>query len=322
MNYIVFDLEWNQGNGDSEAPVACLPFEVVEIGAVKLNDDCIMVNEFSQLVKPQVYHEMNQITGRLIHLQMQELERGKPFAETAEAFLDWCGPEEYLFCTWGSLDLTELQRNMQYHKMTQLSKGPIAFLDVQKLFSIAFEDGKSRRSLEHAVDYLQMEKDIPFHRAFGDAHYTARILAKILAEKPDTLKNLSYDVFHPPVDRKSEIKVRFDNYEKFISREFESRAEAFADREVAASKCYLCHRNLRKKIRWFTPNGKNYYCLAYCEIHGYMKGKIRVRKSSEEKVYIVKTTKMTTPEEAVLLKIRSEHVKKQQREHLLRQRGS
>ena len=125
-----------------------------------------------------------------------------------------------------------------------------------------------------------------------------------------------------PVDRKSEIKVRFDNYEKFISREFESRAEAFADREVAASKCYLCHRNLRKKIRWFTPNGKNYYCLAYCEIHGYMKGKIRVRKSSEEKVYIVKTTKMTTPEEAVLLKIRSEHVKKQQREHLLRQRGS
>lgn len=69
---------------------ACL-FEVVEIGAVKLNDDCIMVNEFSQLVKPQVYHEMNQITGRLIHLQMQELERGKPFAETAEAFLTGAG---------------------------------------------------------------------------------------------------------------------------------------------------------------------------------------------------------------------------------------
>lgn len=322
MNYIVFDLEWNQSSTGQEAETARLPFEIVEIGAVKLNCHGFRIGEFGELIKPAVYHEMNQITGRLIHLQMQELEGGRPFVRVAESFLKWCGEEDYWFCTWGSADLTELQRNMKFYEMAPLSKGPIAFLDVQKLFSIAFEDRKSRRSLEHAVDYLQMEKDIPFHRAFGDAHYTARILAKILAEKPDTLKNLSYDVFHPPVDRKSEIKVRFDNYEKFISREFESRAEAFADREVAASKCYLCHRNLRKKIRWFTPNGKNYYCLAYCEIHGYMKGKIRVRKSSEEKVYIVKTTKMTTPEEAVLLKIRSEHVKKQQREHLLRQRGS
>mgnify|MGYP007105526883 CR=1 FL=1 len=148
----------------------------------------------------------------------------------------------------------------------------------------------------------------------------AAFFAGILAEKPDTLKNLSYDVFHPPIDKKSEIKVRFDNYEKFISKEFESRAEAFLDREVVSSKCYLCHRNLRKKIRWFTPNGKNYYCLAHCESHGYLKGKIRVRKSSEDKVYIVKTTKLISPEEAVLLKKRSEHVKKQQQAHQLRQR--
>ena len=35
MNYIVLDLEWNQGGEDAERHPA---FEIVEIGAVKLNE--------------------------------------------------------------------------------------------------------------------------------------------------------------------------------------------------------------------------------------------------------------------------------------------
>ena len=76
------------------------------------------------------------------------------------------------------------------------------------------------------MDFLTLEKDISFHRAFADAHYTAKILARILAEKPAALRNLSYDVFHPPKDRKSELKVQFDNYAKYISREFDTKEEA------------------------------------------------------------------------------------------------
>ena len=121
MNYIVLDLEWNQSNNGTEEETPNLLFEVIEIGAVKLNDKYVMIDEFSQLIKPEVYHEMHQITSRLIHLQMKELERGKPFQEVAGNFLDWCGTEEYMFCTWGSLDLTELQRNMKFFDMTPLS---------------------------------------------------------------------------------------------------------------------------------------------------------------------------------------------------------
>ena len=83
MNYIVLDLEWNQSNNGPEEETAELLFEVIEIGAVKLNDAGVMISEFSQLVKPEVYHEMHQITSKLIHLQMKELERGKPFTEVA-----------------------------------------------------------------------------------------------------------------------------------------------------------------------------------------------------------------------------------------------
>ena len=313
MNYVVFDLEWNQGNQAQQTEHADIPFEVIEIGAVKLNDKYVMINEFSRLIKPEVYREMHQYTSKLIHLQMEELERGRPFAEVMKDFLEWCGTEEYLFCSWGSLDLTELQRNMRYHNMTPLSDRPIPYLDVQKLFSLVYEDGKSRRSLETAVDMVQLEKDIPFHRAFSDAYYTAKLLTGIAKQKPEVLRRISFDTFHPPKTRAEEVKVQFDTYMKYISREFDSKAEAFADREVSSSKCYLCHKNLRKKIRWFSPNSKHYYCLARCDKHGYLKGKLRIHKSESGKLFAVKITKLITEEEAERLKERCDNAKKMQK---------
>ena len=81
MNYIVFDLEWNQSPGGKKYSNSRLPFEIIEIGAIKLNKERVMVSEFNELIKPQVYHEMHKITSKLIHIQMQELERGRPFPE-------------------------------------------------------------------------------------------------------------------------------------------------------------------------------------------------------------------------------------------------
>lgn len=308
MNYIILDLEWNQSNTGEEQEAERLPFEIIEIGAIKANDECVMISEFSELIKPQVYGEMHHITSQLIHMQMQELERGNPFADVTERFLEWCG-EDYIFCTWGSVDLTELQRNMKFYKMTPLSDGPIAYLDIQKLFSITYEDRKSRRALEYAIDFLEIEKDIPFHRAFSDAYYTAKVFAKILEKDKAVLKNLSYDVFNPPKKREDEIKTEFDSYMKYISRQFDTKTDAFADKEVSSSKCYLCHRNLRKKIKWFSVNGRHYYCVAYCDRHGYLKGKIRVRKTDEGKVYIVKTTKFITKEEVDAIAARRGHAR-------------
>ena len=112
MNYIVLDLAWNQGNPAHEPEVYGIPFEIVEIGAIKLNDKKEMIGEFNQLIKPQIYHEMHHITRKLIHLQMEQLEQGRTFGKVFDDFMHWCG-EAYLFCTGGPLDLTELQKNMK-----------------------------------------------------------------------------------------------------------------------------------------------------------------------------------------------------------------
>lgn len=321
MNYIVLDLEWNQGGEDAERqPV----FEIVEIGAVKLNEQMEQTGEFHGLIRPQIYRKMHRVTGELIQLDMEMLKEGETFVEVMERFLAWCGgvrvdvnedsaSEQFIFCTWGTQDLTELQRNMRYYGMEPLSGGPIPYLDVQKLFSIAYEDRKIRRNLEYAVDYLHIAKDVPFHRAFSDAYYTGKILAQ--CKEPKVLRNVSYDVYYPPVRREDEIRVQFDTYCKYISRKFADREEAFRDREVVSSKCYICHCNIRKKIKWFSGNGKQYYCLAYCEKHGYLKGKIRVRKTDDDKVYVVKTTKFITEEQAGEIERRREHVSQMRKKH-------
>ena len=309
MNYVVMDLEWNQSSTGREEISKELPFEIIEIGAIKLNSERKMVDEFSELVKPQVYHQMHHVTRRLIHLQMEQLEQGRSFVDVMEQFCEWCG-KDYIFCTWGPLDLTELQRNIRYYHLDSLSDGPFKFLDVQKLFSIAYEDRKSRRSLEYAIDFLKIDKDIPFHRAFSDAYYTAKVLA--LMDK-EVLSNYSFDVFHLPKDKESEIYVIFDTYAKYISRAFPDKVQALEDKKVMETKCYLCRKGIRRKIRWFSPNGKHYYSVSYCDKHGYMKAKIRIRKAENGLAYIVKTEKFITEPEVDAIREKRDKTKQQKK---------
>ncbi|MBO4290658.1 MAG: exonuclease domain-containing protein [Lachnospiraceae bacterium] len=310
MNYIVFDLEWNQSNMGGSSKVEGFPFEIIEIGAVKLNGDGIYSGEFNELVKPQVYKEMHRITGKLIHLTMDELKHSRSFPEVATRFEIWCGEEPFFYCTWGTLDLMELQRNRKFYHLSPLSEKPIAYLDIQKLFALTYdpENPRKRRALQDAVDHLKIEKHIPFHRAFSDAYYTAKVLQELLKNNPDILSHVSYDVFYPPRSREDEVKHQFDTYFKYISRVFPGKKELLSDREVSSSKCYLCHCNLKKKVRWFTTNNKHYLCLAKCEKHGYLKGKIRVNRTQEGEAFAVKTTKLVSESEAKAIIDRWEHI--------------
>ncbi len=298
MDYIIFDLEWNQSTKSEINNDQKVPFEIVEIGAVKLNSDREMVGEFSELVKPQIYHEMHYITSKLVHLQMEELQRGKPFKEVMEKFLDWCG-DDPVFCTWGALDLLELQRNMRYYGMPALSDRPLKFYDIQKLFSLAYEDGKVRRSLEYAIDMMNIKKDIPFHRAFSDAYYTAKVFDAI--EDPDVLEKYSFDVFTVPETKEQEIHIIFNSYDKYISRRYEDKSELLNSKDVMNTVCYKCNRNIKKKVKWFTPNGKHYYAVSGCFRHGLMKSKIRIRKAENGGVYAVKTDKYISKDEMKVL---------------------
>lgn len=294
MDIIVLDLEWNQNSSTKKERMSDKPiFEIIEIGAVKLNENYEITDKFSQLIKPQIYKTMHKITEDLIHIEMKELKKGKDFSTVMKDFMDWCG-KDYIFATWGPLDLLELQRNIKYYDLEPLSNGPIEFYDVQKLFSIGVIKEKTRKTLEFAIDYLHIEKEEPFHRAFSDAYYTGKVFQKLVEQ--DIMQFVSFDTFHIPKTRKEEIKKIFPGYYKYISRGFSAKSEVMEDKEVSSTKCYLCRRNLKRKMKWYSPNGKNYYNFSCCDIHGYLKYKVRLKKSESGKYYAIKTSKFITEE--------------------------
>lgn len=311
MEYIVLDLEWNQSPRGKAGERRGMPFEIIEIGAVKLDESMTVLSQFDEVIKPAVYRQLHHKTKEILHLEMEELAKARSFKAVAEDFFRWCG-DDYMMCTWGSMDLTELQRNLNFFRVKNSMKKPLLYYDVQKLFSILYEDGKSRRSLRDAVEYLEIEEDIPFHRAIDDTLYTVKILQKMDWEA--VKQYVSVDYFRPPEKKEEELRLIFASYAKDVSRIFAGKEELLSDREILSSRCYVCGRSLRKKIRWFSGNGKNYLCLALCPEHGYMKGKLRLKKAERGGIFAVKTRKLVSEEGAEAVRQKKKELEKKKRE--------
>ena len=80
MNYIVFDLEWNQNPSGKKTRNDRLPFEIIEIGAVKLDSSFNVVGEFDRLIRPQLYTKLHHIVKELLDVSSEELLAGGALA--------------------------------------------------------------------------------------------------------------------------------------------------------------------------------------------------------------------------------------------------
>lgn len=298
MNYIVFDLEWNQGIGNKYKKE--LEFEIIEIAAIKLNNDLEFVDKFEAVIKPVIHKRLHPIIKELTGFTEEELDKGKLFKDVIEDFINWIGNEEYRFCTWATQDLKELQENMRFYGKYLVDKPPLYYYDIQKLFSFSCENGVSRRALNYAVKYLQLEENVEFHRAYGDAYYTAMIMKTINFKK---VKNrFSVDTYVIPKKRCEEIVVDFDNYSKIITKGYFTKEELLRQRYVREVRCRICNSKLRNKIDWFTNSTKNYYYIGVCKQHGYVKSKIRVRKNYEKLYFGIKTVKNISKDDMLKIK--------------------
>lgn len=217
-----------------------------------------------------------------------------------------------MFCTWGNLDLLELQRNMKFYHLEDLLVGPIRYYNVQKLFRILYDNENNAASLEYAVDFLRIRRKGNFHRAINDAEYTAEIFA--LMDKKKVEKWYTVDYYQNPKTRKEELKLVYETYFKYVSKEFASKEAAMADREVRTTRCYKCGRPALKRIRWFSGKSRCYYCLAECAEHGYIRGKIRLKKTDEDKFYVVKTLRQIDEEGAKRIVAMKEEVRQKRQE--------
>ena len=97
MEYIVMDLEWNQNPYGKSHQHSDLPFEIIEIGAVKVSGDRKeIIDSYQQVIKPRVYKKLHHKIEEITHFTNEELSHGKDFKRTVLDFLDWCG-DDYMF---------------------------------------------------------------------------------------------------------------------------------------------------------------------------------------------------------------------------------
>jgi hypothetical protein len=204
-------------------------------------------------------------------------------------FLKWCG-DDYIFCTWGAMDLSYLQSNMDYYYMNQLAT-PLKYYNIQQIFADTTEVNGSIVKLEKAVNQLNIEPDRPFHSAVNDAYYTGLVLSKI--HPRDFEDRYCYDVYNNPKDKSNEIISYHKNYMELISREFDSKKEAMDDKDLTTIRCYKCNKKTTKKIKWFANTPNSYVCVGKCWYHGLVSGKIRFKQAKDGKIFVIKTMTYT-----------------------------
>lgn len=180
MQYIVFDLEFNQPFNFKTGAKTYLnpqcPFEIIQIGAVKLNDDFSFSDRFNCLIKPSIYKRIHPFVEKITGFDINSFKDSPLFPEACEKFIEFMGDRDNcILCTWGVDDIKYLFRNVLFYKIDS-ERISHNYINVQNYASkhLNCETGKSI-GLKNAVLQLNLPVANEFHNALNDADYTAEI---------------------------------------------------------------------------------------------------------------------------------------------------
>ncbi|WP_284639604.1 3'-5' exonuclease [Paenibacillus silviterrae] len=100
MNYIVIDLEFN-----GRRHYDIYPMEIIELGAVKLNEKLEIIDMFQSYIKPK--YPINRFALEFCGIQEKTLKEAEPFTQVIDRFRRFCG-EEFIVFAWGCSDFFSL----------------------------------------------------------------------------------------------------------------------------------------------------------------------------------------------------------------------
>ncbi|MBK1811511.1 exonuclease domain-containing protein [Clostridium sp. YIM B02505] len=228
MNYVIYDLEFNQKYIDfpEENPSSSsrLPFEIIQIGALKLNERFETLSSFNALIKPEVYPNIHPYVEKLTRINNNTVSSSKDFVSVYKEFLEFIGDDQVILCVWGTVDIKELLRNIEFYNLSSSSISKY-YIDVQKTASLYLKSpNNSKVGLKTAIELLNLKSDNEFHDAFNDAYYTSEIFKTIYDNT-----NIKPSIYSPNTSRKSkEPKEKIDTvslikqFEKMYNREMSS----------------------------------------------------------------------------------------------------
>lgn len=259
------DLEWNTAFSNK---IGKHINEIIEIGAVKLNDKREIISTFSSFVKPHIEKKLHSRVKHLTNISNDDVKKSDDFVTVIDRFCEWAGEGETVFLSWGNMDIRVLIDNLKYFK--GISKIPFIkyYVDLQDFCMEMMKLPKSQQlGLNNAADALNINLDeFILHRALTDSEISAKCFDKLYKEDDFTNKVIVFNN---------------EYYEKLFFKPYiiSSIDDPLVDKSIMNCKCPECGHNAKKVNNWNFING-SFRAIYYCK-----KCNIKIRVSIQFKKY-------------------------------------
>lgn len=246
MNYIILDLEWDSAYCKKNGRFVN---QILQIGAVKLDDNFKNVGKFSKTVRSSFSKKVSNRFANLTGITTEDMLKGIPFAQAVNLYNEWAG-EDYITLTWSNSDLFTIIENSRLFLDDKTTFKIGRYVDLQKYFQneMKLKGMKivNQISLSAAAEMLSVPTDkFDLHTAVDDSKITAEILKRTYNE--ERFKEYIKDTTNPEFFR----KLTFKNYylSKLNSKEIKPQ-----HLEFNCDKCGLAVPPLKKfkyRNHWF-----------------------------------------------------------------------
>lgn len=275
MKYIMLDLEWNQAYAQKAIAVqkrlsARLRGEVIQIGAVMLDEEMNFCGSYSVLVKPKYFCKIHRHVMLLTGITQEMMDSGAPLESAIVKFHQWCG-DDFAFFTWGPDDIPMLKENLAVCDVS--SEWLDNVFDLQPIFNAQTDGQKQQRSLEFAMEHFGIEQTLPSHDALNDAYFTALVAQKLdlkkgMAQYHSADEDCLFDETY------GDSNIGEDGYVEI--------SEFFAEEKSGITRCPKCNSLLTDKHSTLHCKGRRYLTLFKCEEHGPIFLQIKMHKNFDE----------------------------------------
>ena len=242
MNYIVLDLEFNQSfpfkSGKKVEPNPECPFEIIQIGAVKLNESFEQVDTFDAMIKPQIYPRLHPFVEKITGIRAEMLADKPDFKNAYDRFLSFIGNEPAILCTWGGDDIKSLYRNILFYDLDAEAMTN-QYLNVQPFAAeyLNHEAGKAI-GLKNAVEALGIPEGESFHDALNDAVYTAKIFA---ITHPTEIKADTFNPLTMLAKKPKKLRTNVKSLLMYVEEKLDK--ELTEDEKALVKMAYMLGRN-------------------------------------------------------------------------------
>ena len=175
MKYIIVDLEatcWEERKGQNE---------IIEIGAVMVDESGTIISEFEQFVKPILNPILSDFCTQLTSITQEQVDNAPNFPEAVQLFRDWIGvgKDDYLLCSWGFYDRSQFAHDCKIHGIDKdwLKK------HISVKHQHASLKGRAKGfGMKRALEEEGFALDGTHHRGIDDARNIAKIFLKYFRE--------------------------------------------------------------------------------------------------------------------------------------------